>query len=867
VNSPLETIEGSYSSAVFTTYSLNLRFFEHWVLPLLHAAGARNVIILVDEAQLGAALDDHGLRSVGRSYQLVSTRLGPGAFHPKLILLHGEEGTRACVCSANLTVDGQLRNVEGGVVLDSSQPGHQVALDAAASFVRRIAADAPAHTVDALIAALPAAANGDALPPPTVQLIHNLDEPLLNAFPESSFTATAPYSDAGAAARALAERGPLQVITDGDTFAAPEAFFTGSWTILPRRFLPRRLHAKAYAGDQWLLIGSPNLSTPALLQTASSGNVELAVILKGDQTTFLEALPGRGWDDRPLSELAPLRHRQEQLAQAEQARVGSFNAWEDEEEIALAGISDLPLEQWNPETGAWEPLGQPVKGRLTPPAGTRPHLIRCTEASGRVRQAIVHRTRLLRSQREQPKTITRGAQALSKLPLDLQGIKALEEVVHDLYALESLRHEASETPSARAAAGEQGEPEPSGDTLTGWRPARDDDEPRIPELYRSAWQGDPDTLLALIRKALRLGEPEHPEPDDELLAEEKTQTEEGDDEPENEPGELEPTDAPTPEPVRTTVSVLKRYRGALLKLLDRGIAFVRDAESPALADLALIGILRLHEELAQTQVTVDDEPQALIDASALVEQKVALLDAYLRAREGHDPSCLATARAHIGLCLKAREQLSPLAWETLERVAHQRAADLLADNSYAERAAQDAAVELGDLDLLIRPYAERADWTGFIVYAENELEDVDCGDAPFPWVTGTGWFTSRSVSPTWSVTAYGAVAGFQHQMLYGVHARNTKLQTPVAAHAVVVDSAHGRLYEAFKRSSDGQWLMCTYAPVTQGRIEKAGSMGPDWLLDDANRSQYLELERAPNASHVLALLAAVGEIAATPTAA
>ncbi|MHB8641416.1 MAG: hypothetical protein ACYDA3_00795 [Gaiellaceae bacterium] len=861
MNSPLETIEGTYSSAVFTTYSLNLRFFEHWVLPLLHTAGARNVIILADEAQLGAALDDHGLRSVGRSYQLVSTRLGPGAFHPKLILLHGEEGTRACVSSANLTVDGQLRNVEGGVVLDSSQPGHQAALAEAASFVRRIAADAPAHTVDALIAALPAAVDGDALPPPTVQLIHNLDEPLLNAFPESSFTATAPYSDGGAAARALAARGSLQVITDGDTFAAPARFFTGSWTILPRRFLPRRLHAKAYAGDDWLLIGSPNLSTPALLQTARSGNVELAVILDGDQTAFLEALPGRGWDDRPLNELAPLRHRQEQLAEAEQARVGSFNAWEDEGEIAVAGISDLPLEEWNPETGAWEPLGQPVNGRLTPPAGMRPHLIRCAEASGRIRQAIVHRTRMLRSQREQPKAVTRGAQALSKLPLDLQGIKALEDVLHDLYALESLRHEASEKPSDRAAAAEPGEPEPSGDTLTDWRPARDDDEPRIPELYRSAWQGEPDTLLALIRKALRLGEPEHPEPDDELLAEEKTQAEDGEDE----PGELDTNDASTPEPVRTTASVLNRYRGALLKLLDRGVAFVRDAESPVLADLALIGVLRLHEELAQTQVTVDDESQALVDPSALVDQKVALLDAYLRERDGRDPSCLATARAHIGLCLKAREQLSPLAWETLERIAHQRAADLLADNSYAERAAQDAAIELGELDLLIRPYSERADWAGFIVFAENDLDDVDHGEMPFPWVSGTGWFTSTTDSPVWPVVGYGSVAGFQQEMSYGAHARNTKLQTSVAAHAVVVDPVHCRIHEAFKRSSDGQWLMRTYAPVSQGRVEKTGSMGPDSILDSAHRSQYFAIERGPAASQLLALLAAAGQIAAVPT--
>jgi hypothetical protein len=67
--------------------------------------------------------------------------------------------------------------------------------------------------------------------------------------------------------------------------------------------------------------------------------------------------------------------------------------------------------------------------------------------------------------------------------------------------------------------------------------------------------------------------------------------------------------------------------------------------------------------------------------------------------------------------------------------------------------------------------------------------------------------------------------------------------------------------EAFKRSSDGQWLMRTYSPVSQGRVEKTGSMGPDSLLDDANRSQYLDIERAPNASKLIALRAAVGETA------
>ena len=92
MHSPLECISGSFSSAVFATYSLNLRFFEHWVVPRLHAAGVRNVIVFADETELGAALEDHGLRGVGRSYHVVSARLGAGRFHPKLIFLHGEAG-------------------------------------------------------------------------------------------------------------------------------------------------------------------------------------------------------------------------------------------------------------------------------------------------------------------------------------------------------------------------------------------------------------------------------------------------------------------------------------------------------------------------------------------------------------------------------------------------------------------------------------------------------------------------------------------------------------------------------------------------------------------------------------------------------
>ena len=72
MRSPLECIAGSFSSAVFTTYSLNLRFFEHSVLPLLHSAGVRNVIIFCDET-LGQNFSDgtpfpQAMRAMGILY-------------------------------------------------------------------------------------------------------------------------------------------------------------------------------------------------------------------------------------------------------------------------------------------------------------------------------------------------------------------------------------------------------------------------------------------------------------------------------------------------------------------------------------------------------------------------------------------------------------------------------------------------------------------------------------------------------------------------------------------------------------------------------------------------------------------------------
>ena len=114
------------------------------------------------------------------------------------------------------------------------------------------------------------------------QLVHNLDRALLETFPPSgACRAIAPFVDAdGSAAARLHERCELTVIVDAENIAASEAFFAGPWTVEARAF-EARLHGKAYEvttpDGRWVRIGSPNLSTPALLDPARAGNLEVAV--------------------------------------------------------------------------------------------------------------------------------------------------------------------------------------------------------------------------------------------------------------------------------------------------------------------------------------------------------------------------------------------------------------------------------------------------------------------------------------------------------------------------------------------------------------------------------------------------------------
>lgn len=104
--------EGGYHSAFFTTFAFSGQAFEDIPFPKLRGAGCRNITVLADASMVNLSFAEFGTpRFAGSLYHLIKIA-APGAFHPKIVLLVGENKGRLLVGSANLTALGLAGNRE-----------------------------------------------------------------------------------------------------------------------------------------------------------------------------------------------------------------------------------------------------------------------------------------------------------------------------------------------------------------------------------------------------------------------------------------------------------------------------------------------------------------------------------------------------------------------------------------------------------------------------------------------------------------------------------------------------------------------------------------------------------------------------------
>jgi hypothetical protein len=851
MRSPLEVLDGRFRHVLLTTFSFNLRFFERWVLHALWASEARNVVVFVDREQLGRALEDRAPAAAGKSYHLIGSDRAASAFHPKLLLAVGEDHARLCVSSANLTADGQMRNVEIAMAFDSHLDGHRRPIHDAGELFRRLAIDAPAHTAAAIQKALAALPDpGEETSP--FRLVHNLDRPLIDEFPPAGrAVAISPFVDAsGEAAARLHALGGLTVHVDGDHIAAPASFFAGPWTVRPAHFEAGRLHGKAYdvdTGDgRWILVGSPNLSAAGLLHAAPSGNAEVAVALRVDAP--LELPPSAPWDGDRLDTRAEARLRAKGAEEAATPAT-SFEAWEDEVLIRVSGVPDgTAVERWAEER--WQPLGTVADQAVAvSDPEIRPARLRAVLANGRTAYAVVAQPSRLRAT-VRARTSGRQTEAAERLPLDVATVRVLEQALGDLYALSELAGERPRPGPPQPGAGGDAEPNAPAGGLVDWMPRNPDDEPRIPPLYTDAWAGEPDALLALIGRVLRLdrdegaGEAVVGREDIDLDELESITSEQ----------ELEPDD-PEPEPVRTTRPELDRYRRAFLRLFERGKRFVGETGDATLAAWAFTYLLRLVEELGTHHVEVEDVEEPLLPLVDRLRVALRLLELYLGREEG-DPLCLHSARFHLALCRRERRRFSRLERERIERLAFRWAGDLVAAPRDLPGPPDDAlGLDALSANAWLEPYAERSDWDTIEREVRRQLAGAAVVLDPFPSVVGSAAFATRTDSPAWWLIAFAAPAGQATPDPFAVIVRNADASSHVVVHALACAPERGLLVEAVLRRRDRRWLTYSYNCRDRVTLEVAGRIGPGEL----DRRGYAELEALADAEPPLPLIAALCE--------
>ena len=854
MDSPLALLEtGEYTGAVLTTFTIDLTFIDRWVLPRLAHAGVRNVVVLCDDSQLAAELSQGATTRAGRDYQVGVVECA-GVFHPKIIYLSGPEKQIACVSSANLTASGQLRNLETAAVIESDEDEHQRALSEVASFLMELAADQPPNVAESLQSILqysdPAAPNGSG----SVAFVHNLHEPIGPRLPGGPTIATSPFASRSAGIR-LAQDRELSVAVDARRYEAIGELQDLDLDLRVVSFTKdeqhrhRVTHGKAYwsVNNGWCFVGSPNLTNAALYSTRNNGNVE-AGLLFTDEYSF--DLPPHDEVDAPVIAAAP----QTPARDHKEATPGTFTAHFDEI-LRVGGVSDgTPIDVATDE--GWSELGVVVDGEVvfaeTALSLTR---LRARTPEGPL-FALVHNVPYLRARRRAP--ASRRSGAIKEPPLDLQGVRELEWVLGELYALDEI---AAEETSRRQKSIPSIETVAVGsDALAEWRPAHPGHEPRIPDLYRQAFDDDPDAFLAMIRHALRLEtDPDVEQPaveDNEELDEEAADKAKAEEDDERSP--------------HTSAPVVRRYRNSLLRALDRGSERVSQTTDTALRDLTFQTVLVFHEKIADARVRIPagdakalgytDAPEdddnveiPLVEPDALAPGRFAILAAYVGAAPEIVGDCAATFFAHLPAALLDRDLLEEIDRRKLDEIAYEHAGALLSQTPTDQTIGLPWISPARAAEVL-QEYADRTDWFAIVDNCEQQgwITDGDLFLEPYPIITGATDFAGPvTASPAWQLLGEACIAGYSDEHPFGVVINNSHAASPVVTHCLRV-APTGRavrgdqIEEAWLRRADGKWISRTLDGFTRDQGKRLlTSVGVKRVFDDLGISSFNDSQNDP----------------------
>lgn len=109
-NKILNELTGKYKVALLTTFNFDLQYFDNIIFSKLFVNGIKYVSVFVDSKQLQESLSKHNT-NLGVRYSAIQFKMDK-SFHPKVVLLLGENNAKLIVGSLNLTEKGYYSNQE-----------------------------------------------------------------------------------------------------------------------------------------------------------------------------------------------------------------------------------------------------------------------------------------------------------------------------------------------------------------------------------------------------------------------------------------------------------------------------------------------------------------------------------------------------------------------------------------------------------------------------------------------------------------------------------------------------------------------------------------------------------------------------------
>jgi hypothetical protein len=100
-----------YDIALMTTFNFEISFFERAILNRLYANDVRSISLYIDSKEFTKALREVNDSHIGRKYMVNSVNI-TSSFHPKVILLLGENKAKLFVGSGNIKTSGYVINNE-----------------------------------------------------------------------------------------------------------------------------------------------------------------------------------------------------------------------------------------------------------------------------------------------------------------------------------------------------------------------------------------------------------------------------------------------------------------------------------------------------------------------------------------------------------------------------------------------------------------------------------------------------------------------------------------------------------------------------------------------------------------------------------